>query len=154
MPLIIHLTGMTYRNYLHLSGVLEVKCSGKYLPPGVEVSFIKIFKLIDKKIVVIALPLKNTCETYQYYSSCDVKVRDTRLSTVKTLITELKGGETTDLGCSVNTFNRLGDTHTYTWTLAIMREREICIMFLKVIMFVCLWMASIIQTTSHVLYLY
>ena len=99
---------------MDIPDLLEVECSGKYLPSDVDLTFIKLFNYADGEIISIALFTKGTCETFRKYSSCSIFNADSRNSVVKTLVSDLDRRDITIIGCNISTVTRVGQVFTFT----------------------------------------
>ena len=134
---------MTVRDFLGFPSLQEVECSGGSLAAEVDLLSLTLFKMSENSILAVANPLKNTCMTFGEFSSCDISASNTRKSVVRTLVVDLKEGETTVLGCNVTGFLKTGHPRVYSWSLPVYRERKCLLMclyclFISVVVHVCL----------------
>ena len=81
----------------------------------------------DEIIASLETSPKNTCRTFGKYSSCIIIEGDWRKSEVKTLVSDLKGGERTTIGCNVTAFfnTRHDQVFIGSWELEIERKSKV-----------------------------
>ena len=115
---------MTVRDFLGFPSLQEVECSGGSLKAEVDLLSLTLFTIADSSILAIVNPLKNTCKTYSEFSSCHIRAGDTRSSVVRTLVADLKEGESTVIGCNVTSFLDTGHPQVYSWSLPVFRKRR------------------------------
>ncbi|KAL8577615.1 hypothetical protein ACOMHN_036806 [Nucella lapillus] len=72
----------------------------------------------------IAKTVTGQCVTFTEYSSCFLDRGDTRRSSVRVLVSDMRGGEARGFGCRVNSFDSFGDTLTANWTVTVTRRSK------------------------------
>ena len=128
---------MTVRNYRGIESLKEVECSGNTLPNEVKFLSLTLYKKyktpqnsIWKEFTLASLETspENACITYGEFSSCVIDDSDRRNSVVKTLISNLKGGERTIIGCNVSAVFKFvsGSKKMFyqTWDIEVYRESK------------------------------
>ena len=104
------------------------------MPISSEIDALNSITLYEKtetrKILIHLQFLPTTeCKTFTEYSSCDMNTVDSKLSSVKTLISNLKGGEKIEIGCNLTTIQGFGNTKKYFWSVSVLRRSKILILF-------------------------
>ena len=125
-------------NYRGISSLKEIECAGSTLPSEVTFLSLTLFKSKSPKprsgiqpnlqtdTLASLLTSENTCHTYGQFSSCVIQNDDRRNSVVKTLVSDLKEGETITIGCTVNAVFIVGKNKMFdqTWTIDVTRESK------------------------------
>ena len=117
-------TGLEVRYFLGLQQLPEVICSGKHLRPELEVISIKVFQRSNTRVLGLAFPAQSSCYSYSEFSSCELKLGDSRASVIRTLVSYLEAGKATYIACNVSTYDRNAITKTYTWTILVRSHGE------------------------------
>ena len=116
---------MSTRDFNGIPSLQEVECSGQNLSQNVErLISISLFSVLTDKMFVYLDAYDKSCKTFENYSSCDVHDSDTKLSSVKTLITDLIAGENMEIGCNVSTFEGMRHYKKYSWSVLVVRTSK------------------------------
>jgi hypothetical protein len=117
------ISGMTVRNFIGISSLKEVECSGAVLSADVEqLISLTLYKPSNNAALVYMNSMKQECTTFQEYSSCTFGEK----ASVRTLLADLSEGETVNIGCNVSALQRLGHTPRFTWSISVYRESKLC----------------------------
>ena len=115
---------MTVANYRGFENLKEVECSGNTLPNEVIFMSLTLYRKIDSlkedKLVFMETSTGSySCHTFTQYSSCLNDDGDKRNSVVKTLVSDLEGGQRATIGCNVTAFfkNVIGDKKIFDGNL-------------------------------------
>lgn len=119
----LHISGMKVDQFQGIPNVLEVTCSGNALPSNVELMSMAMFKVIYKENsgtfeykVLASLNFGMVkCFTSDTFSSCEITDKNSRSTTLKTLILDLDEGNTRTYACNVTVFEPGGATRIVTW---------------------------------------
>ena len=101
---------MNVQNFRGFENLKEVQCSGTTLPNEVKFLSLTLYRTLlitrnTKETILATLETQDkVCKTFGDYSSCIYDDTDRRKSVVKTLVSDLKGGERTTIGCNVTAF--------------------------------------------------
>lgn len=115
------------RDFQGFRSLQEVECSGKSLPGDFYLTNLILYRKENKRVVVklSVHNLKITCETFEDYSSCDIIEAESRKSTVRALISDLKEGERAFVGCNASgVFSASGDLKKYSWFFPVFYRRS------------------------------
>jgi hypothetical protein len=117
---------MTVRNFQGISMLKEVECSGATLSQEVELlTSLALFRPTDNTALVYLNFVKQECKTFNEYSSCSIDASDSKRSSVKTLLADLREGETLVIACNVTALQGIGHSPRFTWTIPVHRESKI-----------------------------
>ena len=129
-----YFTGMTVSNFHGIQSLKEVKCSGSTLPNEVKFLSLTLYKKLkisrnsqmeEKTLTSLETSPENTCHTYGEFSSCVIDETDRRNSIVKTLVSDLEGGERTYIGCNVTAVYRIkNDVFKGYWNIEVFRQSK------------------------------
>ena len=109
-------SGLKAQTYKNISSIKEIICSASSLPHEVRFLFLSITR--DSQKVATLDTSDNSCQTFANFASCNIDEGDKRRSQVRILVADLKGGESTRIGCKVNSYSSLlEDSLKYDWTL-------------------------------------
>ncbi|KAL8615876.1 hypothetical protein ACOMHN_058943 [Nucella lapillus] len=113
---------MAVKDFQNFPSLQEVECSGRNLLPEVDFLSFVLYKVSDSSVLATLKTLKNECTTLKDYSSCTIHLGDSRLSVVRSLVTDLREGETTLIGCNVTSVLKNGHPRVFTWTVFVHRR--------------------------------
>ena len=121
---------MNVQNFHGFENLKEVQCSGITLPYEVKFLSLTLYRKYDRKKDAIIGSLEipeNICKTHGDYSSCIIIEGDRRSSKIKTLVSDLNGGERTTIGCNITAFFITGHDQVFigSWELEIARKSKI-----------------------------
>ena len=128
------------QNFKGIESLKEVRCSGIVIASQIEsLSSITLFEHTSDNLLIHLQALPSLeCKTFASYSSCHVNQNDFKLSSVKTLISNLKEEESIKIGFNVSTFEGFGKYKQFSWIQTVYRESKILIliftMFFKIIL--------------------
>ena len=117
-------SGMTSRNFKGFPSLKEVQCSGRSLKPEVKLLSLQLYKLPEEEMLASLNVFSNTCVTMGDYSSCVVNTSDTHVSTLRTLVTDMREGERRQYKCTANAVDSYGLPKFLTWTTVIEYHSE------------------------------
>jgi hypothetical protein len=115
------------RDFLGFPSLKEVECSGGNVAADVDlITSLTLFKTTDNSALVVLNTYKQSCKTFNDYSSCVLVDDDSKRSAVRTLVSDLETGQSVVIGCNVTTFREpaLGHSPKYTWTISVYRESK------------------------------
>jgi hypothetical protein len=113
------------RDFQGISMLKEVECSGATLPQEVELlTSLTLFRPSDNNVYVYLNSYKQECKTFHDYSSCSFVESDSKKSSVRTLLVDLREGETVLVSCNVSTLQGFGHSPKITWTVSVHRESK------------------------------
>ena len=132
---------MTTTAFEGVPSILTLSCSGRVLPPDTKLMALVLFTVNrhdvhhshrnedndndnDNNIVASMDLIDEECYTSDSFSSCDIKKRDSKRSSVNTLVLGLREEETRRFGCEVSSRRTGGRTQVYSWYLDVRRNRE------------------------------
>ena len=101
------------------SNLLQVECSGRYLPSNVDLTYLKLYRNHNTEVIAIAFPMKDMCKTFSQYTSCEIDAGDSRMSVVKYLMSHLNYNQSTTIWCNASIVNQNAHTHVYTWSISV-----------------------------------
>lgn len=110
---------MTVRNFRGFPSLQEVECSGKTLTREVDTLSIMLFRMSDKSPITTVRTSKNTCHTLTDYASCHIDTGDPRKSVARVLVSDLRVGQITVIGCSVTVMYYFGHPQVYNWSIKV-----------------------------------
>jgi hypothetical protein len=121
---------MTVKNFQGFPMLKEVECSGETLPQEVEqLVTLTLFRFRDNVAFVHLNSMKQECKTFHEYSSCTIVESDSKKSSVRTLLADLKEEETISVGCNVTALRGLGHPPIFiTWSIPVHRESKFLIL--------------------------
>ena len=114
----------------------EVECSGRTLHKDVDYLSLNLFKLSDKSQIATVRTSKNTCNTFTEYASCHIDTGDNRNSVARTLVSDLRIGQSTVIGCTATVVYFVGHPQVYNWSIRVFAKRKISRILLTVCLFV------------------
>ena len=122
---------MTVSNYRGFESLKEVECSGTTLPNEVKFLSLTLFRK-TKSLEEITLAIIETsmgtynCHTFTEMSLCINDDGDKRNSVVKTLVSDLEGGERTYIGCNYTAFSKFKNkVFQGSWNMEVFRQSEL-----------------------------
>ena len=96
-----------------------VECSGINITPEVDLISMKMFTWRENTLLANLNILRATCQTHGVFSSCHLQVSETKRSSLRILVSDLRAGESTVIGCNVSTFSEIIVAPKYTWLIVI-----------------------------------
>ena len=131
---------MKVKNFHGFQSLKEVECSGTYLPNEVNFLSLTLYQLKENKystnkknslsqdsvLASLLTSPERSCRTFKEYSSCKIDDTDRRKSVVKTLVSDLEGGESTTLGCNITAVFITGHDQVFigSWKIDVKRESK------------------------------
>ena len=126
------ITGMTSRNFKGFPSLKEVQCSGRALKPDLKLLSLQLYRVPKEEMIASLVVFSNTCVTMGDYSSCVVNTGDTHVSTLRTLVTDMREGERRQYKCTASAMDSYGLSKHFTRTITIQvhskywQNSEIC----------------------------
>jgi hypothetical protein len=117
-------SGLQTRSFLDLSDVQEVLCSGHRLPAGFSLYAMVLFERHGDSILSSVDIQSRQCQTSHLFNLCHIDDRDSRMTTLRTLINDLKEGESKVLGCNASMKTSEGRFKVETWFVNVYRACE------------------------------
>jgi hypothetical protein len=111
-------SGLTTRDFKGFHNLNEVECTGRGLKPEVKLIALQMYILPDRKLVASMNVISKECVTLGKYSSCRVNDTHNHESKLRLLVDDLKE-ESKAFECKANTFDSLGSTKEFSWSLVI-----------------------------------
>lgn len=144
------IAGMTVKDFQGISILKEVECSGSTLPAEVELlTSLTLFRFADNAPLVYLNSMKQECKTFHEYASCIIDEKDSKKSSVKTLLADLSEGETIRIGCNVSTLQGIGHgPKLITWVVSVYRESKIPLISFAQFVY-CMNLVTWVQLTIH-----
>ena len=118
---VLHISGLTSRDFRGFPSLQEVECTGQSLKPEVKLIALQMYTLPDRRLLASMNVISNECVTLGDYSSCRVNKTDTHKSKLKLLVSDLREGKSRGYQCIANTFDSYGSTRVFTWTITVER---------------------------------
>ena len=117
--------GMKVRPFEGMNAVLEVECTGETLDFDVDILTMALFVHRSNDLLAFVNLNKNKCTTASHFSSCHIDPGFSRNTKVKTLVLDLKVGESRRFGCNMTTL-RSGRswTENIAWAVVATRRSE------------------------------
>ncbi|KAK7490295.1 hypothetical protein BaRGS_00018456 [Batillaria attramentaria] len=119
--------GMKTRTFENSPSILEVECSGDTLPSNSVLLTMALYTPAEntKNVLASVSLMQNKCLTSDSFSSCQLDARDSRHTRLKTLVTDLKEGESRSYGCTVG-YEPSGWpwTKTMSWNTKLQRNSK------------------------------
>ncbi|KAL8615871.1 hypothetical protein ACOMHN_058938 [Nucella lapillus] len=100
----------------------EVECSGRELGAEVDLLSLSIYRVGEQGSLGTLHVIKNSCFTQSQYASCSLSPEDSRQSSVRVLVADLKDGESRQYGCEAVVINAKGKTNASVWIAAVRRR--------------------------------
>ena len=121
---------MIVRNYQGFESLKEVECSGTTLPNEVRFLSLTMYKKVDFSEEVSLAFMETSagsysCHTFTEFSSCTNDASNIQNSVVKTLVSDLEGGERTHISCNISAvFKIKSEVYKGSWDIDVYRESK------------------------------
>ena len=118
--------GLRVRGFQGIPNVQQVECSGETLSPDTTVFSVLLYLQRKANVVASANLNSGECTTSASFSSCLLDPGNSRRSTVRTLVKDLREGESRLYGCEVVTLmsGSLIRSRIVHWSLVVRGTRE------------------------------
>ena len=127
---------MIVRNYRGFESLKEVECSGTNLPNEVNFLSLTLYKKLDfsheKTLATLQTSMGSyNCHTFTEFSSCTNDASNIQNSVVKTLVSDLVGGERSFISCNISAVFRIkSEVFKGSWDIDVYRESKDFIIFI------------------------
>ena len=118
--------GMTVRIFEHIDGILEVECNAQKLDFSADVLTMTLFRRqsTETSLMAFVSPKTSECTTAEAFSSCIVDGGSSRNTRLKTLVLDLRVGESRVFGCNVTSLDSQKRLVTTSWSLVVVRNSK------------------------------
>ena len=111
-------------HFKEIPHIFELSCSADALEADANLLSMVLFRLSDDVILASLNMASRECSTSAVFSSCVIEETDVRKSSVKTLVMNLKEGETSRYGCEVSSMKSGERVTVAAWSVAITGKSE------------------------------
>lgn len=105
-----------------IDSILEVHCSGTEIDADAKLVSLMLYQKADTsgdKVLASVSLLDDVCSTSASFSSCTVNRRDTRLTSVKTLVFDMSDMQERHYGCDVTSLKPSNRPQVESWSLVV-----------------------------------
>ena len=117
------------RTFEHIEGILEVECNAQKLDFSADVLTMTLFQFKpangrNNGLLAFVSPKTSECTTAEDFSSCVIDRGSSRDTRLKTLVLDLRVGESRVLGCNVTSLDSQKRLVSTSWSLVVVRNSK------------------------------
>ena len=124
IPHFLSLIGLGSRRFNGISSLRQIECTGTALRTDVKLIALKLFRLADNHLLASMNVFDGTCLSFGAYAACEVRMTNTKKSSLRILDLGLQPGRQVKYGCNVSTIDARGYSSFQTWTTEVRYNSE------------------------------